>query len=496
MYRSWLIGLVVMVLSFSIATGQTLSIQGVIRDNTGASVADASHSLTFNLYTVETGGGVAWSEVQNLAVVNGVYSANLGAVNSLAGLDFNVQYWLGISIDGAEELVPRTKLALSPYAIAASVTGGSNIIPQSGNVGVGTPVPRSLFSLGNVNGIQDDYHDQLRFFGINNNAGFGIQSDADGGNFPTQLALNPYGGHVGIGTMAPFGDFHIYQPDAAQIFLQDPEGANYLISDANKLYMGRSMTPAAVNDLLVLDNATGNLGIGTAHPQSKLTMAGGQLRVHDAEAGSGALRVGALWGKPGIYGEHATHPLTLGSQSDQVYLNGRLGIDIETPSVEHALHIRHTGKGIALDHGSTGTNHWSIYDDPDNNLLFMFSPHNIGTSLHWGNGLWYTQSDRALKKNITTVENILSMVLSLKPKRYHFNHMSDAALKTFGFIAQDVEAVFPQLVGEKNGTKNLAYSQFGVLAIAAIQEQQEIIDNQNKLIQELMDRVSALEANK
>jgi len=127
-----MIGLL-MILSV-LASAQTLSIQGVLRDNTGASVPDATKNLTFRLYTVATGGTKAWDETQAISIVNGVYSATLGVVNSLAGLNYDVSYWLGISVDGADEMTPRTKLTLSPYAIMAGVQGVNNIFPQSGEV--------------------------------------------------------------------------------------------------------------------------------------------------------------------------------------------------------------------------------------------------------------------------------------------------------------------------------------------------------------------------
>lgn len=129
-------------------SAQALSIQGVLRNTDGSTVADGSRSFMFLLYANATGGSAVWCETQTLAVTNGVYSATLGDANngscaniSLSALSFGVPYFLGIAIDGAAELYPRTKLTLTPYAILAQVDGQTNIFPQSGNVGIGVTAP-------------------------------------------------------------------------------------------------------------------------------------------------------------------------------------------------------------------------------------------------------------------------------------------------------------------------------------------------------------------
>jgi len=141
MRRVIIVAMMICLMGSTISLAQTLSIQGVLRDATGASVPDATKNFTFRLYTVATGGTKVWDETQAINVINGVYSATLGVVNSLAGLNYDVSYWLGISVDGAEELTPRTKLTLSPYAILAGVSGTTNVFPQSGNVGIGRTNP-------------------------------------------------------------------------------------------------------------------------------------------------------------------------------------------------------------------------------------------------------------------------------------------------------------------------------------------------------------------
>ena len=125
-------------------TPTTISLQGVLRDATGAAVADNSYSMTFKLYSVLTGGSSIWSETQSVATVNGVYNVQLGSVTSFTGVSFGVPYWVGVTIGGTE-LTPRVALTGSPYAM--SLRGTDNVFPNSGNVGIGTASPSSKLSV-------------------------------------------------------------------------------------------------------------------------------------------------------------------------------------------------------------------------------------------------------------------------------------------------------------------------------------------------------------
>ena len=100
----------------------TLSIQGTIQKSFGGAVDDGKYSLTFKLYTVESGGTAVWSETQNgIEVIGGVYSALLGAATPITA-SFNTAYYLGISVDGGQELTPRTRLTSAPLRLVAHRT--------------------------------------------------------------------------------------------------------------------------------------------------------------------------------------------------------------------------------------------------------------------------------------------------------------------------------------------------------------------------------------
>ena len=93
------------------------------------------------------------------------------------------------------------------------------------------------------------------------------------------------------------------------------------------------------------------------------------------------------------------------------------------------------------------------------------------------NGHWRTSSDAALKERVEDLPSVLDGVRQLRPARFRWKGETEKtdAEADVGFIAQEVGELFPHLVGTTTGVDgepmlNLAYSGFGVLAVAAIKE--------------------------
>lgn len=115
-----------------------------------------------------------------------------------------------------------------------------------------------------------------------------------------------------------------------------------------------------------------------------------------------------------------------------------------------------------------------------------------------GTGNYVTTSDAAMKKNVEPLGSVLDGVLQLEPMSYQYRTQSEEAeaTKSNGFLAQDVGKIFPELVRTaEDGTLGLAYADFGVLAIAAIQEQQTQIDTltrENAALRAEIDEIHAM----
>ena len=93
----------------------------------------------------------------------------------------------------------------------------------------------------------------------------------------------------------------------------------------------------------------------------------------------------------------------------------------------------------------------------------------------------YYTSDKRLKDNITTIESPLEKINKLKGVSYEWNDKQDiypVGQKDSGIIAQDVEAVLPELVQQNpNGYLGVKHDRLVGLLIEAIKEQQKQIDS-------------------
>ena len=120
--------------------------------------------------------------------------------------------------------------------------------------------------------------------------------------------------------------------------------------------------------------------------------------------------------------------------------------------------------------GSSDTWYLGVWSDGDFVMQYN-SASSYKSYMRRGNGSWNNGSDRRLKKNIEYLNNdVLDKYLQLKPAYYHFKDNDDGSEKSLGLIAQEVQEVFPNLVGSKNGYLSLVYTDYAVLSIAAIKE--------------------------
>jgi hypothetical protein len=155
------------------------------------------------------------------------------------------------------------------------------------------------------------------------------------------------------------------------------------------------------------------------------------------------------------------------------------------------LTIENTGNGHSWDFAVNGVGNLVLYNDQ-----FGAVPAGTFSAL---TGI-YTPSDRRLKKEIAAIPTgILNKFMQLQPVSYHYKVENESAKRSLGFIAQDVQVLFPELVGE-NQTRDgqdsylsLNYAGFGILAVKAIQEQQQEIDALKVENEALRKRMDSLE---
>ncbi len=96
-----------------------------------------------------------------------------------------------------------------------------------------------------------------------------------------------------------------------------------------------------------------------------------------------------------------------------------------------------------------------------------------------------TTLDERIKTNIKTIKNALDKTLLLRGVEYN-DFRIEPDRKRIGLIAQEVEIIIPEVVGEGkiDKTKNISYGPIVGLLIEAIKEQQKQI-NKLKILKKL-----------
>jgi subtilisin-like proprotein convertase family protein len=145
-----------------------MSFQGTLTDDSGTAL-DTTVDMTFRIYTDSTGVSIVWSESQlAVAVGSGIFNVLLGSVNPISDTVFSDHSrWLGVQIGGDPELEPRQRITSAGYAFRAmkadtadyarsaaagidgdwTIAGDDMYSAVSGNVGIGTTSPTTLFEV-------------------------------------------------------------------------------------------------------------------------------------------------------------------------------------------------------------------------------------------------------------------------------------------------------------------------------------------------------------
>ncbi len=312
---------------------QTLSYQGVLTDSEGTAVPDGSYNITFGIYTSPTASVFPlWTESNSVTVTKGLFSVILGE-NTALNLPFDQQYWLGMAVEGEDELTPRVKLASSPYSLRSACAdtadyalagggGGSDGWVDDGSVvrlatagdrvGIGTSTPQENLVVGgnlgafaeanyivSCNPNFDEFSGFKLGYNADNHATISWYGDGDQLSFGTRFSGTYYNntlilrqGKVGIGVESPTEPLVIgnnladHSENSTMLVVgnhtagsfsglslgENSENRFYMCydNDDDYIYMGMEIASVFYSNNLVLRQ--GKVGIGTNNPTETLVI--------------------------------------------------------------------------------------------------------------------------------------------------------------------------------------------------------------------------------
>ncbi|MDB5812209.1 MAG: hypothetical protein JWN94_4331 [Betaproteobacteria bacterium] len=394
----------------------------------------------------------------------------------------------------------ETRFAVSEFKLPATSVERLTVITD-GRVGINAPAPTNSLQVSGPTGIRQ---------------GVGYLSGDEGGGWAS-LSVNAY---YKAGDKWQFPD---PLKNAASVRLDETGGV-----PAIKMMTNVNADPAKWDLRIVIKGDSGNVGIGEPNPSGLMHLAKqnlGYLKLFssggDIEYDGGVDKLFVFKDNGGTtafmgsrFGFNTAAPQTtlhvignrirLGDDTKRIDLRVD-GTDVDLHSTTHHLFIR--------TQGNPGKRHVLINPDnategnvgigtaaPAYKLDVNGAMHVSGTAHKDTLGGWVTPSDLALKKDVSPLKGALGSLLKLKGVEFAWRaperHGANAGRYT-GFIAQDVEKIFPQWVETtETGIKALNPVGLDALMVEALRELNARctkLEAELKSVRERSDRKAATE---
>jgi hypothetical protein len=480
---------------------------GLSTNGTNAVYIDASQNVgigtTSPAYKLDVQGSIGAGNniTTGTGVSTGAASIELGGARTGDGISF-IDFHSVASTDYESRLL-RNGGANGTFAITNNGTGNFELvqanagsiafqtqasermrIDSSGNVGIGTSSPSSMSGTGLQVGASSIFENVAS-----------SQTLVGGNAYYTGSAWKAVRTQTGYAAMRQ----NAIGPGVTS-FHQNV--ASYTAGD--------TLTAMDTTDVRMVIDASGNVGIGTSSPSQKLNVSGGSIMTDSGGSTSSPslmISSGAL-GTAGLYAPAANTLGIVVSATERMRIDssGNLAVGATSGFGGNRLYASGVASAtnssgvLGVQSSTAGDTAYPVAffckfdsNSTTSQVYLRFAMNNNGTSSGQINangtnaaafGSW---SDRRLKENITELPSQLANIMALRPVEFDYIE-SEGGGHQIGFIAQEVQAIYPDLVGERDdGMLTLSdMNKNDARLIKAIQEQQTLITS-------LTARITALE---
>lgn len=405
------------------------------------------------------------------AHIAGMIVYNIAAANDVTpGYYFNDgSAWIRIGTNGDEPW--RNAVTLT-----AATNNSTNIVYNNGYVGIATTAPQtSLHVLGNnVTGpTQQPYRAGIVAEAEGNNVGGRIASKtASAFEVPTFAAYRSRGGFTSPSAVLAGDrllDFTVNGYTGTDWSVSHAPISIVAEQDWTATANGYSITFNTVsndftfrNEVMRVSN-NGNVGIGTATPSSKLSVAGG------IEITTGSLPPG---------------------QSASGFSMSHNGVNFGSYRTEF------------VNYRGAGTGGFYFYSVPAATTPTGSGIANINATT----GAYSATSDRRVKTDLQDLQYGINTIMKLRPVSYlhhkdswidkGITHQSAEGNRAIGFIAQEMYKEVPELVNKPTDDSkefwSMNYAGLTTVLTKAVQEQQQQLEDQRKELELLKKEIIAL----